>query len=268
MTARLLRRASAVLALTTVTTLAAIPSMADPTVENGTAQVDVDQEGNAQVDASYLIAASPDAPAETLSLSGLAFGSASIEDVDISTADGQRLEPAIETVDLKTTATVDLPALLEPGSELELRVKYTVSGAAEFDGDRIEVHTPVLTPDVLTSSTTPGLFTAAVSLPPGYEYIEGFPANPERVDSTGDGATVHYEVPSATALLRVVGTSGSGPLLTLEGGVNLMLVIVLLLGSGVLYLSFTRGRKRAAELAADTPAPVSAGGTADPERRL
>lgn len=262
MSARVARRAGAVIALTTATTLAATSAMADPALETETVEVEVDDQGTAHVEAGFVVSGGT----ETLTFAGLSFGSTTIDDVVVSTGDGQSLDTTVETVELKTTATVTLPAAPEQGADIELRLSYTVPGAGTADGDKLTVETPVMTPAIPASTTASGLFTASVVLPPGYRYVEGFPANPDQVDSGGDRTSIHYDVPSPTALLRVVSTSGDAPLLTLERGVTLALVVALLLGGGVLYLSFTRGRRRAAELGLGQP--VSAARPGGSERRL
>jgi hypothetical protein len=127
------------------------------------------------------------------------------------------------------------------------------------DGDRMTTDVPVLAFDLPAATTAPGVFTATVRLAPGYDYVEGFPANPETVSTSGGRAEIAYDVPAVPSLLRSVGTTGDTPLLTLGGWVNLALFLILLAGGAALALSFTRGRARAAEtLGADATAASAA----------
>jgi hypothetical protein len=231
---------------------------AAPALVDVDAAVDVSDEGTAQVELDYLIAGGADGedPASTLSFSALAFdgsGDVPIENVEVTTADGDRLDTSVETVDLKTTVTVTLSEPLASGGEQELTVRYDAPGAGSVDGDTMTADVPVLAFDLPAATTAPGIFTASVLLAPGYDYVEGFPANPESVGSSGDRAEVAYDVPAMPSLLRSVATTGDGPFLTLGGTVNAVLFVVLLVGGVGLYLSFTRGQKRAAEVAAATP---------------
>lgn len=248
--------------------VAAAPAAAAPALVTAEADVAVDEQGTAQAEIHYVVdgGAEGEAPAETLSFSALEFQDAAVEDIEVSTADGQELDVAVETVELETIATVTLDEPLAPGSQAELDVTYSVPGAGVADGDRMTVRAPVLALDLPAATTRAGVFTASLTLPSGHSYVEGFPANPERVTEDADGTQIHYDVPTMTSLLRTVSTTGDAPFFTLEQTVNLVLAVTLLAGGVALYFSFTRGRRRAAEVAAAGAGP-DAGRSARPERR-
>lgn len=248
--------AVAVAAVVTVSALAtAAPAASAPALDEAAAVVDVDEEGTAQVEIDYVVAggAEDEEPAETVAFSALAFddaGSVPVEDVVVTTSDGQEVDTSVETVELKTTVTATLDEPLPPGGETNLTVSYTATDVGIVDGDRMTAEVPVLALDLPATSTSPGIFTASVLLAPGYDYVEGFPANPESVGTSGERAEVAYDTPAVPSLLRSVGTTGDAPFFTLQRGVNLALLVTLVAGGVALYFSFTRGRKRAAEIAA------------------
>lgn len=251
MLARFVRRLAFGASLAAVAMLAGTvtPALAAPVLKNVTASVDVDGQGTASVQLRYRVSAA-DKPAGSLTFSSLRFGDAKAEDLVIRTAAGQPLDVDTEQVKLKTVVTASLDSPIEAGEQTELLVRYTVPGAAVVDGDRMTVNTPVLVLDDPAATTTRGTFTAEVLLPPGYRYVEGFPANPEKVASTGDRTRIRYDTPAAVSLLRVESASGKVPWWTLGTSANLALAVTLVVGAIALYLSFTRRRRRAAQIAA------------------
>ena len=249
------RRVGAVAVAVAMSPVALAVPAAAAGLEQADAVVDVDDQGTAHVEIGYVVTggADGDEPAETVSFSALAFddaGAVPIEDVVVATGDGQELDTSVETVKLKTTVTATLAEPLSPGDESELTVSYAAPDVGVVDGARMTSEVPVLALDLPAASTSPGIFTASVQLAPGYDYVEGFPANPESVATSGDRVEVSYDTPAVPALLRSVGTTGDAPFFTLERSVNLALALTLVAGGAVLYVSFTRGRKRAAEVAA------------------
>lgn len=246
------RRVAAVAGVVIVSLLSAAgPAGAVPALVEATAVVDIDEEGTAEVELGYVITGGADEPAaETLSFSALRFDGVAVEEVEVATADGQELDVSVDSAELKTTATVTLAEPLPPGDDIELTVRYSAPGAGTVDGDQMTTDVPVLAFDLPAGSTAPGIFTASVLLAPNYQYVEGFPANPETVGETSGRAEVVYDVPAMTSLLRTVATSGDAPLFTLTRTVDLLLLVTLLAGAVALYFSFTRGRRRAAEVAA------------------
>ncbi|MBB5787031.1 hypothetical protein [Jiangella mangrovi] len=265
MTRRAARRAATAGAAAAVLPLVvAAAAAAAPALGEATATVDVDEQGTARVELTYVIdgGAGGTEPATTLSFSALDFGGTGavpVEDVEVTSGGGDRLDTSVETADLKTTVTVTLDEPLEPGAQAELTIGYVVPTAGVVDGDRMTTEVPVLAFDLPAATTEPGVFTATVRLAPGYDYVEGFPANPERVSASGGRAEITYDAPAVPSLVRSVGTTGNAPLLTLGGWVNLALFLTLLAGGTALALSFTRGRARAAGgSGADDP------GAADP----
>lgn len=250
------RRAGAVATLVLTSSVAlAAPTAAAAGLEQADADVNVDEQGTAQVEIDYVVSggAAGDEPAETVSFSALAFdedGGVPIEDVVVTNGDGQELGTSVETVKLKTTVTATLDEPLPPGGEANLTVSYTAPDVGAVDGARMTAEVPVLALDLPAATTSPGIFTASVQLAPGYDYVEGFPANPESVATSGDRVQVRYDTPAVPALLRSVSTTGDAPFFTLERSVNLALGLTLVAGTAALYVSFTRGRRRAAEVAA------------------
>ncbi|WP_026874516.1 hypothetical protein [Jiangella gansuensis] len=261
MTTPLARRAVMVSVLAVLAPIAgASAAAADPTLVDVDATVEVDDQGTAQVQLDYVVAggAAGEEPATTLSFSVLDFsgtGRAPVDDIEITTADGARLEVTTETVELKTTVTATLAEPLTPGTETELTVRYSAPEAGDVTGDRMTTDVPMLTFDLPAASTAPGVFSASVRLAPDHRYVEGFPANPRDVAVSGNRTEVSYDVPAMPALLRSVSTTGDAPLLTLSRSVNLVLVLTLLAGGAALYVSITRGRARAAEPGDAVPAP-------------
>lgn len=222
---------------------------AAPALGEATATVEVDEQGAAQVELTYVIDGG-DGPDDTtsLSFSALDFGgdAGPVDDLEVTSADGEQLESSVETADLKTTVTVTLDEPLAAGAETTLTLRYTAPDAGVVDGDRMTADVPVLVFDLPAATTAPGVFAATVRLAPGYDYVEGFPANPDRVSASDGRTEVAYELPAAPSLLRSVATTADTPLLTLGGWVNLALFLTLLAGGAALALSFTRGRARAA----------------------
>lgn len=270
---RIARRAGVVAALVTTSALVtAVPAVSAPALDQAEAVVDLDEEGTAQVEIDYVVTggAEGEEPTETVSFSALAFhdtGGVPVEDVTVTTSDGQELDTSIETVELKTTATATLAEPLPPGGQTALTVSYTATDVGVIDGERMTADVPVLALDLPAATTSSGIFTASMLLAPGYDHIEGFPANPESVGTSGDRDEVVYDTPAVPSLLRSVSTTGDTPLFTLERTVDLILLVTLLAGGVALYFSFTRGRRRAAEVEAATSAPAGPSAPASRERR-
>ncbi|SEF15353.1 hypothetical protein [Jiangella alba] len=265
MTRRAARRALTAGVAAAVLPLAASgAAAAAPALGEVTATVEVDEQGAAQVELTYVVDGG-DGPDDTTSLSFSALdfggdGAGPVDDLEVTSADGEQLDTSVETADLKTTVTVTLDEPLAAGAETTLTLRYTALDAGVVDGDRMTTEVPVLVFDLPAATTAPGVFAATVRLAPGYDYVEGFPANPERVSASEGRTEIAYELPAAPSLLRSVATTGDAPLLTLGGWVNLALFLTLLAGGAALALSFTRGRARAAEERDDaTPATEPAG---------
>lgn len=237
---------------------------AEPALGEATATVEVDEQGAAQIELTYVIDGG-DGPddATTVSFSALDFGgeggAGPVDDLEVTSAGGDRLDTSVETAGLKTTVTVTLDEPLAAGAETTLTIRYVASGAGVADGDRMTTEVPVLAFDLPAATTASGIFTATVRLAPGYDYVEGFPANPESVSESGGRTEVSYDVPAVPSLLRSVATSGDVPLLTLGGWVNLALGLTLLAGGAALALPFLRRRGRTDEHEAETPAAAPAG---------
>ncbi|WP_053206505.1 hypothetical protein [Jiangella muralis] len=265
MTRRVARRAlTAGVAAVVLPLVASGVAAGAPALGEATATVEVDEQGAAQVELTYVVAGGdgPEAT-ESLSFSALDFGGAGadpIDELEVTSAGGEQLDTSVEAAGLKTTVTVTLDEPLVAGAETTLTLAYTAPDAGVVDGDRMTTDVPVLVFDLPAATTEPGVFTATVRLAPGYDYVEGFPANPERVSASGGRTELSYDLPAAPSLLRSVGTTGDAPLLTLGGWVNLALFLTLLAGGAALALSFLRGRARAAEEQdAATPATEPAG---------
>jgi hypothetical protein len=246
---------------------AAGSAAAAPVLDTAAAEVIIEESGSADVQIDYTISggAAEDEPVETLSFSALAFGDAAVGDIEVATANGEVLDASVATEDLKTIVTVPLPAPLESGQDLELVVSYSVPQAAEIDGERLAAPVPVLALDAPPAAAVPGVFTAMVTLPPGYDYVYGFPATPESVVEADGRTRITYDVPVATALLRTVATSGGAPFFTLQRVTEIILLVVIALSALACYAYFVR-RRRSAGGGTPEGAPSTAATPARPGR--
>lgn len=243
-------RAAAVvftLALIFVLSLGQVGTASAATVlETATAQVQISEDGSATIDMTYLVSADEAKPTdtETLSFSTLDYASKELAEVRVSMADGVQLETTVETTDRKTTVTVTLPKPIAADQELELQVQYAVPAAAVADGERLTVIVPVLVLDSPAAGSPPDTFTANLELPPGYTYIEGFPANGVATESDNGSVQVNYKTAAVPSLLRSLATEGDSLPFTAEAVTELILLAVIVLGAVALYFSFFRPHRR------------------------
>jgi hypothetical protein len=224
---------------------AATSAAADPVLGTANADVTIDETGSADVRIDYLISgATAEGPtAGTLLFSALTFGDATVDDIEVATASGEVLDSSVETAGLKTTVTVPLAAPVQSSQQLNLVVRYSVPQAAEMDGERLTAPVPVLALDLPPALGSPDVFTATVTLPAGYDYVDGFPATPTSVTSVDGSTQLTYEVPAATALLRTVATTGGAPFFTLQRVTEITLLLLIALAAAACYAYFIHQRR-------------------------
>jgi hypothetical protein len=242
------------------------PAGAAPALETVDATVTVLDGASAQVELAYTVSggADPATESDTLTFTTLDFEGVQIADVEVLDSDGRPLPVDVQTAGRTTTATVTLPEALAVGQTDEYSVVYEVPRAAEREEDLLTTTVPVLALQNPAPAAAPGVFRAALELPPGYSFVEGFPANTSGVSTSGEGSTVlHFDVPAAPAVLQTVATSGSAPLFTVTRAMEFSLLLALVLGALALYVFFVRPRRRPAGAAAgpDTASAASPGPT-------
>lgn len=226
---------------------------ATPVLDTSESQVQIAADGTATVELTYQVLADPEGTeVAEVSLSSLDFGAAEVQDLQISDPQGGALDHDSTTVSAKTTTVVALAEPLQPGENQELQVSYTVSGAGEVDGETLTTNVPVLAMDHPAASAAPATFSAQVQLPAGHSLIEGFPSDTADVTET-DGATVlHYQTPAVPSLLRAVSTEGQPTWWTTETQVQAILGLTIVVGLAMIYISFIRPQRRAAQAAAQS----------------
>jgi hypothetical protein len=233
---------------------------AAPVLKTVDATVSIDDGGTAQVELAYTVSGGADAAtaSDVLTFSALDFSEAQVDNLEVLDSDGRPLPVDIQTTGRTTTATVSLPETLAAGQTDEYSVVYEVPRAAEREGDLLTTTVPVLALQNPAAASSPGVFRAALELPPGYSFVEGFPANTSDVSTSRDGSTVlHFDVPAAPAVLQTVATSGSTPLFTITRVMEFGLLLALVLGALALYIFFVRPQRRPAR-AASSPDTASA----------
>jgi len=246
--------------------LPASAAAATPVLDTSESQVQIDADGTATVELTYQLLADPEGTeVGEVSLSALDFGATEVQDLQITDPQGGAMDHESTTAGAKTTTVVTLADPLQPGQTQELQVSYAVAGAGELADETLTTNVPVLVLDHPAASAAPATFSAQVQLPAGHSLIEGFPSDAVDVTET-DGATVlHYQTPAVPSLLRAVSTEGQPTWWTTETQMQTILGLTIVVGLAMIYVSFIRPQRRAAQAAAQAKsstepadAPVSA----------
>ncbi|WP_256839825.1 hypothetical protein [Ornithinimicrobium faecis] len=246
---RTTRRSATVLVATLVAFATPIAAAsADPVLETADAEVELAADGTATVQLTYHILADADGePVDSLSFSYLDFGGAQPQNLLVTGPDGTELPHESQTTKAETNTTVTLAEPLAPGQPGTFEVSYAVPAADAPEGNELSSNIPMVTLDQPAATAAPETFTATLQLPAEHTLVEGFPANPA-VDTTTDGSEVlHYQVPALTSVLRVVSTSGQPTFWTTETQMEAALVLTIVVGIGLLYVSFVRPQRKAAQ---------------------
>lgn len=123
---------------------------------------------------------------------------------------------------------------------LSLTLTYLVEGAWEGDG---KVSLPLVSPHWVPDPPTPRSFMARVAIPQGYTVAETFPTSLLSRPEPGKGGILEIGLQSVPSLVVVRLASGDGGFLTLERGLD-ALVVTLLLVMGGLGLRYLRSKAR------------------------
>lgn len=201
----------------------------------------------------YVVAAEEEA-VETIPLSALHFGGASVTAVEASTSDGEQIQVATDEGTGKTTAELTPPAPIQPGEELRFTVSYQAAGVVTTRDDETDVvEIPVLAVTWAPAETRSGVFTATLTLPPGGHFAEGFPSVPASIDDSGTAEVVSYDMIVMPALLRAVATAGPAPFFTFQRTLEVIAVLIVLGATAALYYgTVVRPRRQRDD---DEPAP-------------
>lgn len=251
------RRAAAVLIATLLVLATSISTAsADPVLETAEAAVQLDADGTASVRLTYHVSADAEGQSvDSLSFSYLDFGGGLPQDLRVTGPGGAELVHESETTKLKTNTTVSLNEPLSPGQKGIFEVSYAVPAAGVVDGEELTSNIPMLTLHQPAASAAPETFTATLRLPEGHTLVEGFPANPD-IDTAADGTQVlHYQVPAVTSLLQAVSTAGDPPFWTTQAQMVAALLLTIIVGIGLLYVSFVRPQRNAANARTVTTTP-------------
>lgn len=255
---RTARRAASILVATLLALAAPVAACADPVLETAEAEVQVDADGTATVRLTYhLIADAEGQPVDSLSFSYLDFGGEQPQDLQVTGPEGSELTHESQTTKAETNTTVALAEPLAPGQQGTFELSYAVPAIGVPDGEELSSNIPMVTLDQPAATAAPETFTATLQLPAEHTLVEGFPANPA-VDTAADGSEVlHYQVPAMTSVLRVVSTAGQPTFWTTETQMEAVLVLTIVVGIGLLYVSFVRPQRKAARARTTTIATAS-----------
>lgn len=191
---------------------------------------------DAAVTLEYVVTAG-DAPVETIPVTGLHFGGATLAAIEATTADGQPMEVEVEEGARSTTAELVPPAPIQPGEELRFTLSYEAAQAVSARDDQTDVmEIPVLAVPWAPVESRSGVFTAELTLPEGYHFSEGFPSVPESVEEAGGTEVVSYDMIVMPALVRAVATSGSAPFLSYQRVLEIVAVVVIIASAVFLYV--------------------------------
>lgn len=187
------------------------------------------------------------AGAERIPLLGLHFLGARIEGLEAS-MDGTALglEAAREQVDGSPlfSGHLRLPEPVTSTGERELTLSYDVADALRSDGGAFDLVVPVVIVDWPPTTAPPDMFSARLSLPEELSISAAFPTV-RRSSEVRDGTRVEsFRLQVAPSVVRLRGSVGDAPLLTLGRLVDLTVGLFLL---GLVAYGTVRWRQSLAE---------------------
>ncbi len=128
----------------------------------------------------------------------------------------------------------------ESTDPLSLQLIYTVEGAWE-EGGRATI--PLVVPRWIPAEPTPQTFLATVEVPEGLTIIGSFPTSVLSQPPPGERGAYEIGLQGVPAMLVLRVAQGTGSLLTLERGLDLFVVLILLV-MGAFGVRYLRGRDR------------------------
>ena len=126
------------------------------------------------------------------------------------------------------------------GDTLFLHLSYTVEGAWT-DGGRITL--PLVVPRWAPVEPTPRTFLAHVGTPQGYTIIGSFPTSVLNRPPPGSAGTYEIGLQGVPSMLILQVVQGKGTFITLERGLDLFVVLILLV-MGVFGVRYLKRRER------------------------
>lgn len=205
---------------------------------------------DAAVTLEYVVTAG-DAPVETIPVTGLHFGDATLGAIEAATADGQPMQVETDQGSRSTSAELVPPAPIQQGEELHFTLSYEAAQAVRARDDETDViEIPVLAVPWAPVESRSGVFTARLTLPEGYHFSEGFPSVPESVEEAGGTEVVSYDMIVMPALVRAVAISGPAPFLSYQRVLEIVALVVIVASAIALYFATVSRRpgRRAASI--------------------
>lgn len=132
------------------------------------------------------------------------------------------------------------PELRGGGDSLILQISYLVEGAWEEDG---RATIPILVPRWVPGNPLPRTFVARVDVPKGLTITGSFPTSVLNRPRKGEAGNYEIALQGVPAMLILRTATGRTPFLTLELGLDLMVVLSLVV-MGALGASYLRGHSR------------------------
>jgi hypothetical protein len=134
---------------------------------------------------------------------------------------------------------VPIPSdLIRNGNALALTFTYDLLGAWSGIG-RADI--PLVVPLWSPADPTPETFQAKIHLPSGYSVTSSFPTSLASRASLPPGQPFELGLQAVPAVLVLRISPGEGPLFTLEGSLD-AIVLLILLTMGIMGFRFLRGR--------------------------
>jgi hypothetical protein len=181
----------------------------------------------------------PDSGSREVGLTLLSPGSTRLLAVRASWAGGSLPLKLLELRPHYWSGSVTLPAVEEgsPGQPLTLGLTYEVEGGWE-DSGRATV--PILAVSWVPRDPHPRTFVARVEVPAGVTVTESFPTSVVERPRRAEGGPYEMALQGVPAMLVLRTVQGEAPFVTLEGILDLFVVVTLLL-MGALGIRYLKG---------------------------
>jgi hypothetical protein len=145
------------------------------------------------------------------------------------------------TRDHFSEGSVRLPEDVREGRDaLSLQLTYTVESPWTKEG---RATLPLVVPRWIPDEPTPLTFLANVDVPEGLTIMGSFPTSVLSRPPPGEGGTYEIGLQGVPAMLVLRVVRGEGSLITLERGLDLFVVLILLV-MGALGVRYLKGRER------------------------
>lgn len=199
----------------------------EPSLDSVTVEARVEAGEPISVSMSYFLRP---AGASSVSFTSIRFGDSYAANVRAFLGAREVSYLADGSSDSRTDGSVELPAGVAESDRFQLRLIYEVLPETELVAARSTIVLPLLVAEWPPAVTLSETFHASVHLPPGVVAFAAFPTEFTRIESVDRTSSDAYRfvLPVVPALIRLRAGTGEPSLLTVERGIDVAAVGLLL----------------------------------------